>query len=184
MFKAALFTIAKIWKQPIWQSTDKWIKTWYLYTQGFPVGSNGKESACNAGDLASITGLGRSPEEGNGYPHQYSGLENSMDRGAWQATVHVVPKGLTRLQCGRPGFDPFIYIEHYWFTIMTAILPFLQRWTWSVLSSVKKSDRERYTLYVITHMWNLKNKANEFNKTEADSQIKRTNLWLPVGRGK
>ena len=67
---------------------------------------------------------------------------------------------------------------------MTAILPFLQRWTWSVLSSVKKSDRERYTLYVITHMWNLKNKANEFNKTEADSQIKRTNLWLPVGRGK
>ena len=42
----------------------------------------GKESACNAGDLASISGLGRSPGEGTGYPFQYSGLENAMDRGA------------------------------------------------------------------------------------------------------
>ena len=44
--------------------------------------SDGKESACNAGDLGSIPGLGRSPEEGNGYPLQYSCLENSIDRGA------------------------------------------------------------------------------------------------------
>ena len=46
---------------------------------GFPCGSAGKESACNAGDLYSISGLGRSPGEGKGYPLQYSGLENSMD---------------------------------------------------------------------------------------------------------
>ena len=46
---------------------------------GFPCGSAGKESACNAGDLGSIPGLGRSPREGKGYPLQYSGLENSMD---------------------------------------------------------------------------------------------------------
>ena len=46
---------------------------------GFPSGSAGKESACNAGDLGSIPGLGRSPEERKGYPLQYSGLENSMD---------------------------------------------------------------------------------------------------------
>ena len=46
---------------------------------GFPYGSAGKESACNAGDLGSIPGLGRSPGEGKGYPLQYSGLENSMD---------------------------------------------------------------------------------------------------------
>ena len=45
----------------------------------FPCGSAGKESACNAGDLGSISGLGRSPGEGKGYPLQYSGLENSMD---------------------------------------------------------------------------------------------------------
>ena len=53
--------------------------------RGFPGGSNGKESACNVGDLGSIPGLGRSPGEGSSYPLQYSGLENSMDRGAWQA---------------------------------------------------------------------------------------------------
>ena len=46
---------------------------------GFPGGSAGKESACNAGDLGLIPGLGRSPGEGKGYPLQYSGLENSMD---------------------------------------------------------------------------------------------------------
>ena len=45
----------------------------------FPCGSAGKESACNAGDLGSIPGLGRSPGEGKGYPLQYSDLENSMD---------------------------------------------------------------------------------------------------------
>ena len=54
----------------------------------YPCGSANKESACNVGDLGSIPGLGRSPGEGNSYPLQYSGLENSMDKGAWQATVH------------------------------------------------------------------------------------------------
>ena len=55
---------------------------------GFPGGSKGKESACNAGDLGSIPGLGRSPGEGNGNPLQYSCLENSLNRGAWQAVVY------------------------------------------------------------------------------------------------
>ena len=58
----------------------------------FPGGSGGKESACNAGDLGSIPGAGISPGEGNGYPIQYSCLENSMNRGAWQATVHGIRK--------------------------------------------------------------------------------------------
>ena len=48
-------------------------------SKGFACGSAGKESACNAGDLDSIPGLGRSPGEGKGYPLQYFGLENSMD---------------------------------------------------------------------------------------------------------
>ena len=52
----------------------------------FPGGSEGETSACNAGDPGSIPRLGRSPGEGNGYLLQYSGLENSMDRGAWQET--------------------------------------------------------------------------------------------------
>ena len=52
---------------------------------GFLCGSAGKESACNAGDLGSTPGLGRSPGERKGYPLQYAGLENSMDGGAWWA---------------------------------------------------------------------------------------------------
>ena len=51
-----------------------------------PGGSDSKESACNAGDLGSIPGLGRSPGEGNGCALQYACLENAMDRGAWRAT--------------------------------------------------------------------------------------------------
>ena len=59
---------------------------------GFPSGSDSKESASNAVDLGSIPGLGRSPEEGNGSPLQYSCLENPMDGGAWRATIHGVTK--------------------------------------------------------------------------------------------
>ena len=59
---------------------------------GFPGGSDDKKSACNAGDLGSIPGSGRSPGEGTGNPLQYSYLENSMDRGAWRAIVHRVAK--------------------------------------------------------------------------------------------
>ena len=56
---------------------------------GFPGDSDGKESACNAGDLGLIPGLGRSSEEGNGYPLQYSCLENSVDGVAWWATYRT-----------------------------------------------------------------------------------------------
>ena len=58
----------------------------------FPQSSVGKESACSAGDLGSISGWGRSPGEGNGNPLQYSCLENPMDRGAWRATVHGIAR--------------------------------------------------------------------------------------------
>ena len=64
---------------------------------GFPDGSDGKESACNAGDPGSTPGFRRSPGEGNGNPLQYSCLENFMDREAWQATVHGVTKSQTQL---------------------------------------------------------------------------------------
>ena len=55
---------------------------------GFPGGSDGKESACNAGDPGLIPRTRRSPGEGNGNPLQYSCLENPMDRGAWWTAVH------------------------------------------------------------------------------------------------
>ena len=70
---------------------------WFQGALGFPGGSEVKVSACNAGDLSSIPGLGRSPGEGNGNPLQYSCLENPMDRGAWWATVHGVALSQTGL---------------------------------------------------------------------------------------
>ena len=63
--------------------------------KNFPGGSDGKESACNVEDQGSIPGSGRSPGEGNGNPLQYSCLKNSIDRGAWWATVHGVTKSWT-----------------------------------------------------------------------------------------
>ena len=66
-------------------------------SQGFCGGSESKESACNAGDLSLIPESGRSPGEESGNPLQYSCLENPMDGGAWQATVHRVTKSQTRL---------------------------------------------------------------------------------------
>ena len=71
---------------------------------GFLCGSAGKESACNAGDLGSIPGLGRSPGEGKGYPLQYSGLENSMD-----CIVYEVAKSWTRLS----NFHWRFYGKHF-----------------------------------------------------------------------
>ena len=64
---------------------------------GFPDNSDGKESACSAGDSGSIPGLGRSPEEGNGNPLQYSCLQNPMDGGNRQVTVHGVAESWTQL---------------------------------------------------------------------------------------
>ena len=73
----------------------------YIYTNygtgGFPGGSDSKEYACNAGDPGLISGSGRFPGEEYGYPLEYSCLENPMDRGAWQTTVHGVTKSWTRL---------------------------------------------------------------------------------------
>jgi len=69
----------------------------YQLIRGFLGGSDGKESVCNAGDLSSTLGLGRSTGQGNGNPLQYSWPENSMDRGVWWTTVHGVAKSQTQL---------------------------------------------------------------------------------------
>ena len=65
---------------------------------GFPGDLDGKESACNVGDHGPIPGLGRFPGVGNGNPLQCTCLENSVDRGAWQATVHRVTESDTTEQ--------------------------------------------------------------------------------------
>ena len=78
------------------------------FTLGFPCDSAGKESACNAGDLGSIPGLGRSPGEGKGYPLQYSGLENSTD-----CTVHEVSKSRTQLSNFHFTWEPILAFRGY-----------------------------------------------------------------------
>ena len=106
MFKAALFTMSKTWKQLKCPSTDEWIKMWYIFTMeyystinnnnvicSYIGGASAKEPACQAGDLRDvgwIPGSERSPEGGPGNPLQYPCLENPMDRGAWWATIYRV----------------------------------------------------------------------------------------------
>ena len=84
---------------------------------GFPGGSDGTESVCNVGVLSSIPGLGQFPGEGNGCPLQYSCLENPMDRGAWQATVHGVTElDMTewlRLSLSRGGINGELLINRH-----------------------------------------------------------------------
>ena len=75
---------------------------------GFPGGSVGKESACNAGYLSSIPGSGRYPGEGNGNPLQHSCLENPMDRGDWRATVHGVTRVGHDLATKPPNAQAFV----------------------------------------------------------------------------
>ena len=85
------------------------IKCDYYVRLGFSGSSAGKESTCNVGDLGSVPGFGRSPEEGKGYPLQYSGLENSMD-----CIVHEVAKGQTRL--GDFHFHMYIHTHTHSFS--------------------------------------------------------------------
>ena len=92
-------------------------------TNFIPGGLEGKASACNAGDLGSIPGWGRSPGEGNANPLQYSCLENHMDRGVWSATVHGVTESRIRLSddsCLVGGL--FLTFQSFWFCKMMAII--------------------------------------------------------------
>ena len=88
----------------------------HIFIGGFPCGSAGKESACNAGDLGTIPGLGRSPGEENSYPLQYFGLENSMD-----SIVHGVRKSWTQVS----DFHLSSLSQWCFLTISSSTAPFL-----------------------------------------------------------
>ena len=100
------------------------------YSWAFPGGSECKGSTCNVGNLGLIPGLGRSPGEGNGYPLQYSCLENSMDRGAWQATVHGAAELDTTEQLSLSlSFTSSQYTIHCWIIL----LKLLSSWRYTLL---------------------------------------------------
>ena len=89
----------------------------FIFIMDFPDSSEVKEFACNTGGLGSIPGSGRFHGEGNDYPLQYSCLENSRDRGAWQSTIHGVAKSRTRL-----SDQHFILITHFLFILIIIII--------------------------------------------------------------
>ena len=180
-----LDSVAKTWKQSKCPSTDEWIKKiWrvcmcvcvYIYTHIYIYGTEGyvcvwlkwKESACNARDVGLISGLGRSPGEGNGNPLQYSCLENSMDRGSWLATVHGVSKCQTLLSDEHTRTHTEILLSHKKErnNAICSDVDGLRLLYWV------KSERERQIPYDITYMWNLKYDPNELiYERETDSQI-------------
>ena len=92
----------------------EWPASCFSSVWGFLGGSDGRESSCNAGGLSSIPGSGRSPGEGSGNPLQYAWLENPMDRGAWWAIVHGVPKSWTRLSDYHFHFQSDIRRDFSW----------------------------------------------------------------------
>ena len=96
-----------------------------VHFRGFPDGTVVKNLPADAGDardMGSIPGLESSPGVGNGNPLQYSCLENSMDRGAWQAIVHVVPKSLTQLSIAHTHTHTHAYPQNnligFWFGLL------------------------------------------------------------------
>ena len=143
----------------------------YIYIWGL------KNPPANAGDIRDaclIPGSGRSPEEGNGTPLQYSCLENPIDRGAWQATVHVVTQSWMTEATAQPR------MAHV-YTYKGVLLGHKKEWNLAIWNNKdglqgyydewKKSERERQILYDITYAWNLKVKqTSEYSKKETDSQ--------------
>ena len=89
-WQATVHGVASVWHEI--RNIDMLLAVIYYDLLGLPCGLGGKESSCNEGDLGLIPGSGRSPGGGNVNLHQYSCLENYMDRGVWQATVHGVTK--------------------------------------------------------------------------------------------
>ena len=111
-----------------------------------PIDSDGKELACNVGDLGSIPDSGRSPGEGNGNPLQYSFLEKSMDRGVWWATVHGVTKSRTQLN----DFHTLDFTDSILclLTFLHLLKPFCQK-----VFLLPEIPVRRYTTHFWTYTW-------------------------------
>ena len=141
---------------------------------GFPGDSDGKESACNAGNPGSIPGSGRSLREGNGYPLEYSSLENYKDKGAWWATVHRVEKSWTRPSNFYFTFNTtyFIYFFIYLFLrhgVMVCLIREQQRFM--------KFLPKRHNLNLIKMMHQANSRGGTFYKITGQCSSKVSRSW-------
>ena len=121
----------------------------FMVMLGFPPSSVGKVSACNAGDLGSIHGSGRSPGERNGNPRQCSCLEHPMDGGAWRATVH----GVARVSHDLETKSPLLHGE-----VTSPLLVFWQ------VSSYESGEREKivYSRYLSLNLSHPSTSINRY----------------------
>ena len=139
----SLLNLEKAVSQVIKVPGMSWIKGGCTSTMGFPGSSSGKESACNAGDPGLTPGSRRSTQEAIGYPLQYSGLQNSLNRGAWQATVHGVAKSQTQLSTStirnptKPVDPPMVHLPRgeNWVLLQEVTLPLWSFDEWSCVLS-------------------------------------------------
>ena len=133
----------------------------------FPGGWDGKESACNAGYLGLISGLGRSPGEGNGNPLQYSCLGNPMDRGAWQPTVHGVAKSQTWLEwlIFHYTLEPFAFYKNVPFLCVFSGNTHLWILFWN-----KEGNKKEFYLFVCNYFIVI------WKRVRADYN-KNTHIW-------
>ena len=169
--------------QASWNSyTEGYINC--IFALGFAGGSNGKESACHVGDLDSIPGSGRVPGEGNGYPLQYSCLENSMDRGDWQVTVHGVAKSWTMLSDFHFLFH--LYLNTSWdITLLTKVhmvkaIVFLVVMYRFESGIIKKAECQRIDAL---ELWCWKTLESPLNYKEIKPvNSKRIQPWIFIGR--
>ena len=141
------------------------LKIFVWLHQVFPGGSAGKESACSVGDPGSIPGLWRSPGEGKGYPLQYSGLENSMDWGAWQAVVCEVTESWTQF-----SDSAHILLLHGHFN-------FKKIWWVHVLGQTSLFNRQRTEFLGSGSFWNSKCLSLSLASNETTSMNIFAKLW-------
>ena len=140
---------------------------------GFPHRSVGKESACSAGDPGSIPGMGRSPGEGNGNPLHYSRLQNPMDRGAWQSTVHGVTRVGHDLATKQPTiFYTFNDIFHYPVSDYNSTLANCRK-----CSRYIKVQRGNHLLYHSVQFSSAQFSSVQFSSVQFSCSVMSDSLW-------
>ena len=151
-----------------------------IHIMGFPCGSAGKESTCNAGDLGSIPGLGRFPGKGRGYPLQYSGLENSRDY-----TVYGVAKSRTRLS----NFHCHLYFLGCPVHLTPTHINFVKLYIMKIFAREKNIINPQIPIFQLQQWRHLQSLLRKLSKktspacaplTAGSGNVCATSSWKPV----